>query len=85
MTLKISQTSPNDLDLIRPQSYKTFFMLNSTESEIPTAHKKIKYQQIKCVLAFSLSNVRFIMLINVKIPTIVGILAFMSMTIFVLS
>ena len=38
----------------------------------------------KC-LALSLSDVLFIMLINVKMPTIVGILTFMSMIDFVLS
>ena len=52
-------------------------MLNSTELEISTAHKK--YQQIKKFLALCLSDVVFIMLINVKMPTIVGILIFMSM------
>ena len=37
------------------------------------------------VLALSLSDVVFILLINVKMPTIVGILTFMSMINFVLS
>ena len=59
-------------------------MLNSTEHEITTAHK-LKYQQIKKFLALSLLDVAFIMLINVKMPTIVGILTFMSMINFVLS
>ena len=36
-------------------------------------------------LAFSLSDVVIIMLINVKMPTIVGILTFMSRINFVLS
>ena len=50
-------------------------MLNSTEHEISTAHSlKLKYGQIKKFLALSLSDVVFIMLINVK----VGILTFMS-------
>ena len=40
--------------------------------------KKLKYQQMKKFLAFSLSDVVFIRLINVKMPTIVGILTFMS-------
>ena len=35
--------------------------------------KKLKYQQIKKFLALSLSDVVFIMLINVKMPTIAGI------------
>ena len=51
------------------RGYETFFMLNSTEHEISSAHK---------FLALSLSDVVFIMLINVKMPTIVGILTFMS-------
>ena len=69
----------------RPRGYKTFFMLNSTEHEISTAQKKLKYRQIKKFLALSFSDVIFIMLINVKMPIIVGILTFMSRTNFVLS
>ena len=41
--------------------------------------------KIDTFLAFELSDVVFIMLINVKIPTIVGILTFMCMTNFMLS
>ena len=59
-------------------------MLNSTEHEISTAHK-LKYRQMKKFLALSLSDDVFIMLINVKMPTIVGILTFMSRINFVLS
>ena len=39
---------------------------------------KLKYRQMKKFPALSLSDVVFIMLINVKMPTIVGILTFMS-------
>ena len=39
---------------------------------------KLKYRQIKKFLALSLRDVVFIMLINVKMPTIAGILTFMS-------
>ena len=46
---------------------------------------KLKYRQIKMILALGLSAVVFIMLINVKMPTIVGILTFMSRINFVLS
>ena len=61
-------------------------MLNSIEHEIPTAHNKTKiYQQVKKFLAFSLSDVVFIMLLNVKMSTIVGIITFMSRINFVLS
>ena len=46
---------------------------------------KTKYRQIKKCLALSLSDVVFIVLINVKMPAIVGILTFMSRINFVLS
>ena len=62
-----------------------FFMLNSTEPEISTALKKLKYRQIKKFLALSLSDDVFMMLVNVKMPTIVGILTLMSGINFVLS
>ena len=39
---------------------------------------KLKYRQIKKFHALNLSDVVFIMLVNVKMPTIVGILTFMS-------
>ena len=61
-----------------PEVIKKNVMLNSTEHKISTAHKKLKYRQMKKFLALSLSDVVFIMLINVKMPTIVGILTFMS-------
>ena len=69
----IEECSCNTFDL----HLETFFMLNSIEHKISTAHKKLKYLQIKKFLALSLSDV-FIMLINVKLPTIVGFFAFMS-------
>ena len=46
---------------------------------------KLKYRQMKKFFAFSISDVVFIMLINVKMPTIVGILTFMSRINLVLS
>ena len=58
---------------------------NSAEHEISISHKKLNYRQLKKFLAFSLSDVVFIMLINVKMPTIVGNLTFMSRINFVLS
>ena len=50
----------------RSRGYKTCFMLNSTEHELSTAHKKLKYRHMKKFLALSLSDFVFIMLINVK-------------------
>ena len=58
-------------------------MLNSTEHDISTALKKTKKLKIKTFLAFKLSKVLFIVLINVKMPKIVGILTFMSMINFI--
>ena len=46
---------------------------------------KLQHRQIKKFLALSLSDVVFIMVINVKMPTIVGILTFMSRINFMLS
>ena len=46
---------------------------------------KLKYRQMKKVLDLSLTDVVFIMLINVKMPTIVGILTFISRIKFLLS
>ena len=66
------------------QGYKTF----SCSTKLSKKFKlliKLKYRQIKKFLALSLSDGVFIMLINVKMPTIVGILAFMSRINFVLS
>ena len=61
-------------------------MLDSTEHEISTAHKNYrKIRTNKEVSSLSLSYVVFIMLINVKMPTIVGILTLMSRINFVLS
>ena len=68
-----------------PRGYKTFFMLNSTANEISTVHYNLNAVKIKIAIAFNLSFVVFIMLINVKMPTIVGILTFVSRTDFMLS
>ena len=56
--------------------------LFSCSSQLSTKFQlliKLKYSQIKKFLGLTLSHVVFIMLINVKMPTIVGILTFMSM------
>ena len=60
-------------------------MLNLAEYEISTPHKAYSVEKLKSFLALKLSIVSFIMLINVKMPTIVGILKFMSMIKFELS
>ena len=60
-------------------------MLNSTEHEISTAHKSLKYRYMKKFLALSLLDVVFIKLMNFKMPTIVSNLTFMSGINFVLS
>ena len=67
-----------------PRSYKTFScsIQLCMKFHLPLKTKKLK---IKTFLAFKLSNVVFIMLINVKMPTFVGILTFMSIINFMLS
>ena len=59
-------------------------MLNSTEHEITMA-QKTKLLENEDFLAFNFSDGVIIMLINVKMPTIVGILTFMSMINFMLN
>ena len=62
----------------RASCYKTVFMLNSVEYEILNAHK---YKHMKNFSFFSDSDnprMLFLLLINVKMPTFVGILTFMS-------
>ena len=58
-------------------------MLNSTEYRISTAHKTNMLKMTN-FFVLKLSDV-FILLINVKMPTIVGILTFMSRINFMLS
>ena len=53
-------------------------MLNLIEHNIETAYKN-KILKTKAFLAFKLADDVPIMLINVKMPTVVGISAFMSM------
>ena len=60
-------------------------MFNSTEHEISTAHKNYNTDKLRSVLLSVSHMLYFIMLINVKMPTIVGILTFMSKINFVLS
>ena len=70
-----------------PRGYKTFFMLNSVENEILNAHKYKKYQEIRLFQAEISLKCYFPPppLINIKMPTIVGILTFMSRNNFMLS
>ena len=71
--------------LIRARSYKTFFMLNSVENEILKAHK---YKNIKKFSYFSNSDkpkMLLFLFIYVTMPTIVGILTFMSRKYFMLN
>ena len=61
-----------------PRGYKTFFELSSAEHEILNAHKYIKYQEIQLYAGSDKPRVLFFLLINVKMPTNVGILTVMS-------
>ena len=62
----------------RPRGYKSFFMLSSVEHEILNA---LTYKNIKkfgFFIGSDKSRVLFFPLINVKMPTVVGILTSMS-------
>ena len=59
-------------------------MLYSVEHETLNAHK-YKYQEIQLFIGPDKPRILFFPLINVKMPTIVGILTFMSRKNFMLS
>ena len=63
------------MDLDQALRLQNFFMLNSNEHEIST--QLLTNKEVSC-FNLSRSDVVFIMLINVKMPMIVGILTFMS-------
>ena len=53
-------------------------MLNSIEHEILNAHKSKNIKKFGLFLGSDKPGMLFFMLMNVKMPTIVGILTFMS-------
>ena len=61
-----------------PEVIELFFMVNSYEPEISTADENLKCWERKIFLPLKLSDVVIILLINVKMPTIVGISTFIS-------
>ena len=67
-----------------PEAVKLFSCLTqlNTKFQLP---RKTKVPTIEEVSYLSISDIIFIMLINVKMPTFVGILTFMSRINFVLS
>ena len=67
------------MESFQARGYKTFFfMLNSIEKEILNAHKCKTYQESRLLLDSDKPRTIFFPLINFKIPTIVGILTFIS-------
>ena len=68
----------------RAEGYKTFFMFNAAEHEILNAHKYENNQEMQ-LFQTQISLECFFLLINVKMPTFVGILTFMSRKSFILS
>ena len=68
-----------------PQGYRTFFMLNSVKHEILNVHKYKKNIKKFSFLGSNKSTILFFPLINVKMPTFVGILTFISRKNFMLS
>ena len=62
-----------------PPGYKTFSCFSQLILKF-----QLKHLKKKIFLAFKLSAVAFIVLINVRMPTIVGILTFISMINFML-
>ena len=67
-----------------PRCEKTFSMINSAEHEILNAHKYKNIMKFNIFQAQKRLRMLFFPLINVKIPTTVGILTYMSGKIFML-
>ena len=67
------------------QGYEIFSMLNSAEHGILNAHKFKNIKKFSIFLGSDKPRIHFFLLINVKMPTIVGILTFMSRKNFMLS
>ena len=76
-----------NLKLNRARGYKTFFMLNSAENEICSAYKKIEFRtsNLKLSSCTAKMSMKFFLLINIKMPTNVGILIFISRKDFMLN
>ena len=66
------------------RGFKSFFMLNSFEREMLNAYKR-KILRNSAFLGSDKPRMLFFPLINVKMPTIVGILTFMSRKNFILN
>ena len=73
------------VQITRPRGYKTFFVLNSIEHEILNAHKYNNIKKFCFILGSDKPRMLFFLLIYVKMPTVVGILTFMSRKNFMLS
>ena len=67
------------------RGYKTIFMPNSAEYEILNAYKSENIKKCSFFSGLDKPRMLFFLLINVKMPTIVGILTFMSRENFMLS
>ena len=85
MNIRIRQSGAVSPVELWARGYKTFFMLNSGEHEILNAHKYKKYQEIQLFSDSDKLRMLFFLLLNVKMPTTVGILTFMSRKNFVLN
>ena len=79
-TLEIQSTSLTGMRSSWPQGYKTFFKLNSAENEICFVIKKLNttLYQFKLFSCKAELSRKFFLLMNIKMPTIVGILISIS-------
>ena len=75
--MSVDVSPVNYSDPSRARGYKTFFMLNLTENEIYSAFKEINTS----ILTFSCKteqSMKCILLINIKMPTFLGLLLIIS-------
>ena len=71
--------------LDRNRGYKNVCIFNSAEHENLSAHKYINIKKFCIFLVPDMPSMLIYLLINVKVPTIVGILTFISKIFFITS
>ena len=85
MSVYEPKTTAKVLPVTWPRGYKTFFMLNSVGHEILNAYKDKNIKKCVSFLGSDKPRMLFFPLIVLKMPTIVGILTFVSRKNFMLS
>ena len=83
--IKLGLLDSNEAPQTRPWGYKTISMLNSAEHKIWNTHKGKEISRNTAFSGLDKPRMSFFLIINVTMPTILGILTFMTRKNFMLS